>query len=233
MIRWLRARRLVRATALAVGAAVPVAVLAVVVRSEASAVHAADVEAVRAATRLTAADPGLYRAALVWQELFQARWVNLAAAALCAGLWLRRGLRARVVWAVATVLVTWGLANGLKVLVARARPVVDDALTRAPGYSFPSGHAMNTAATGVVVVLLVWPLLGRRGRAVVVGLVALAVVLTGADRVLLGAHYPSDVVAGIALGGATAGASYLGWRGWGDRTSSPSSPPSTDRPDHR
>nr|WP_297428082.1 phosphatase PAP2 family protein [uncultured Actinotalea sp.] len=230
MIRWLRASRLARAAALAVGTAVPVAVLALAVRSEASAVHAADVETVRAATRLTAADPGLHRAALVWQELSQARWVNLAAAALGAVVWFRHGLRARAVWAVATVLVTWGLANVLKVLVARARPVVDVVLTRAPGASFPSGHAMNTAATGVVVVLLVLPLLGRRGRAVVVGFVALAVVLTGADRVLLGAHHPSDVVAGIALGGATAGASYLGWHGWGDRTPTSASP---DRPDHR
>lgn len=217
MGRWLRRGRLVRAAALALGVGLPVTALAVVVRSEASAVHRADVAVVRAATRLTSTEPDLQRALLLWQEAFQARWVNLAAAALCAWVWARRGLRGRVLWALATILVTWGLGNALKVLVARARPAVEDALTRAPGYSFPSGHAMNTAATGVVVVLLLWPVLGRRGRAAVVGLVTVAVVATGADRVLLGAHYPSDVVAGIALGGAMAGASYLGYRGWGDR----------------
>ena len=31
---------------------------------------------------------------------------------------------------------------------------------------------------------------------------------------MLGVHYPSDVVAGIALGTALAGASYLGYSGW-------------------
>lgn len=217
MDRWLRPGRLAQAALLALGVGLPVLALGVVVRSESSAVHRADVATVLAATRLTRADPDLQRALLVWQEAFQARWVNLAAAALCAWVWTRRGLRGRVLWALATVLVTWGLANGLKLLVARSRPALEDALTRAPGYSFPSGHAMNTAATGVVVVLLLWPLLGRRGRAAVVALVTVAVVVTAADRVLLGAHYPSDVVAGIALGGAMAGASYLGYRGWGDR----------------
>ncbi|WP_225754993.1 phosphatase PAP2 family protein [Actinotalea sp. Marseille-Q4924] len=217
MGRWLRRGRLAGAAALAAAAALPVAVLAVVVRSEASGVHRADVAVVRAATRLTGADPELHRGLLLWQDAFQARWVNLAAAALCVWVWTRRGLRGRVLWALATVLLTWGLGNALKVLVARSRPALEDALTRAPGYSFPSGHAMNTAATGVVVVLLLWPLLGRRGRAAAVGLATVAVVATAADRVLLGAHYPSDVVAGIALGGAMAGASYLGYRGWGDR----------------
>ena len=39
------------------------------------------------------------------------------------------------------------------------------------------------------------------------------VLLTGADRVLLGAHFPSDVVAGFALGAAMVGASYGGFLG--------------------
>jgi len=102
----------------------------------------------------------------------------------------------------------------VKLLVARARPVVEDALNHAPGYSFPSGHATNTTAAGIILVLLLWPILGRTGRVALTAGVAFAVVVTALDRVLLGAHYPSDVVAGVALGAAMAGASYLGNLGW-------------------
>jgi membrane-associated phospholipid phosphatase len=51
-------------------------------------------------------------------------------------------------------------------------------------------------------------------RRVAVPAAALAVVLvTAADRVLLGVHYPSDVVAGVLLGVAVTGASWVGYVG--------------------
>lgn len=202
---------LVRATGVAIGLAAPVAVLAWAVRAESGALVAVDEAAIRAATDLTRAEPGLRTALLVWQEAFQARWVNLAGVALALWVWRRHGLRARTVWAVATVLLGWGLSNVAKLAVQRTRPLVDDAVAHAPGYSFPSGHAMNTATAAIALTALVWPLLGRRGRAVVVTVAVLAVVLTGVDRVMLGVHYPSDVVAGTLLGAAVATGSWLGW----------------------
>ena len=224
-----RAARLLRAAGLMAVAGVPVTVLAVLVRSESSVVHRLDLVAIRGATAFTREHPDLYRFLLGWQEAFQARWVNLVAALVCLWVWRRHGLGTRALWAVVTILVTWNLGLGLKHLVGRARPVIDDALTRAPGYSFPSGHAMNTTATGVTLVILLWPLLGRRGRAVLASAVGSAVVVTGLDRVYLGAHYPSDVVAGIALGSAMAGASYLGWRHWHASPETQSTATSTPR----
>ncbi len=222
-----RKRRLLRAAALAAAVGIPVTVLAAVVRSEASVVVRFDQEVVRAATDAVRDHDGLRQALLAWQAAFVPRWVNLAVSLVCLWVWRRHGLRTRALWAFVTLMVAWNLQLDIKLLVQRARPVVEDALTRAPGYSFPSGHATNTTAAGIVLVVLVWPLLGRRGRAALVTVVTAVVLVTGADRVLLGAHYPSDVVAGFALGAAMVGASYLGFLG----RHHPEQPSSRRRPD--
>lgn len=219
-----RRHRLLRAAALAAGVAIPVTALAAVVRSESSPVVQLDVSLVRAATDAVRGNDELRGALLAWQEAFVPRWVNLAVALVCLWAWRRHGLRTRALWAFVTLLVAWNLQLDIKLLVQRARPVVEDALTRAPGYSFPSGHATNTASAGLVLVILLWPLLRRRGRTVLVALVTAAVLLTGLDRVLLGAHYPSDVVAGFVIGAAMVGASYVGFLG-----AHPPVPAPTDR----
>ena len=210
----LRRRALARAAVFGVAFTVPVAVLAYLVRAEVDAVVVLDQRAVQAATDYTRDHPAVREALLIWQEVFRARWVNLAATLLCAWVWRRHGLTTRALWAFLTIMAAWALQLGAKGLVQRARPVVEDAVAHAPGSSFPSGHVTNTAAVAVTLTLLVWPLLGTRGRVVVPVVAAAATLLTGVDRVMLGAHYPSDVVAGIALGTALAGASYLGYSGW-------------------
>lgn len=208
-----RRHRLLRATAFAAALVVPVAVLALLVRAKGSPLVALDEAAIRAGTDLTRENPALRDALLAWQTAFQARWLNLVVALVCLWAWRRHGLRTRALWALVTLLVTWNLGLLAKYVVQRARPVVDDAITLAPGYSFPSGHVTNAASAGLTLVILLWPLLGRRARVAVPVAVGAAVVVTGADRVLLGAHYPTDVVAGVLLGTAMAGASYLGYLG--------------------
>lgn len=205
--------RLLRAAALAAGVAIPVTALAVVVRSQSSPVVQFDQSMVRAATDAVRGNDALRGALVAWQTAFLPRTVNIVVSLVCLWVWRRHGLRTRALWAFVTLMVAWNLQLDIKLLVRRARPVVDDALTRAPGYSFPSGHATNTAAAGLVLVILVWPLLGRRGRTVLVTLVSAAVLITAADRVLLGAHFPSDVIAGVVLGTAMVGASYVGFLG--------------------
>lgn len=123
-------------------------------------------------------------------------WV-FRAGVLAVALWLwRRGARRPAVWAVVTAVVGGVLVVVLKLVVARPRPVFADPVATSGGYSFPSGHATGSMLCVAVIVLVLWPVLGRRGRAVAYAVGAALVLLTGYDRIGLGVHYVSDVVAG-------------------------------------
>lgn len=88
----------------------------------------------------------------------------------------------------------------LKEAFSRARPEVIPHLDTFGNFSYPSGHATGAA----VVALLAALLLPTRGRALWM-LVAVAVAAAiGGSRILLGVHWPSDVVAGWMLGTAFA-----------------------------
>ena len=199
----------------AVAAAVPVTALALVAREQVGAVIRLDKNAIAAATDITRANPGLYTALVWWQEALQPRWVYIVGTGVCVWLWWRHGLKSRAIWGFVTMMVAWNLALDLKYVVQRARPIVADPVSSAPGYSFPSGHAANSAAAGTVVVIMIWPLLTSSAAKVVACTVAGAiVVLTALDRVFLGVHFPSDVTAGVLVGSGLALASYAGYRGW-------------------
>ena len=88
-----------------------------------------------------------------------------------------------------------------KLFFARARPALADQLTPAPGYSFPSGHAMGSAAFSLALYLLVAQL-APRWRWLAGVLAALFTVGIGVSRLVLQVHYPSDVLAGWALSAA-------------------------------
>jgi membrane-associated phospholipid phosphatase len=84
-----------------------------------------------------------------------------------------------------------GLAN---------RPRPPTALVSAAGSSFPSGHAL-TAMVGVLALLTVLlSMLSPRTRVPAAVAGALIVLAVGFSRVALNVHYPSDVLAGWALG---------------------------------
>ncbi len=97
----------------------------------------------------------------------------------------------------------------VKVTVARARP--PDALIAAAGFSFPSGHTLNSTVTYGLAAMLVWRSgLTRPLRVAVTIALGVLVVGIGVSRIALGVHYPSDVaggwLAGLAIVAAVAGA---------------------------
>jgi undecaprenyl-diphosphatase len=111
--------------------------------------------------------------------------------------------RYRLTLVVAVILVGASLfTEAMKGAVARPRPPWEH-LVAAGGFSFPSGHSLNSSAVYGLLALVAW----RAGRlpapvrrlAAVAGLgLPLAV---GLSRIALGVHYPSDALGGW-LGGA-------------------------------
>ena len=131
----------------------------------------------------------------------------------CAIALLFLGFRREAMVFALTVIGAWLFESGIKSLVDRARPEIVPHLTAATGPSFPSGHAFNSA-TIYLAAALVFAALSKRHDARVT-LISLAIVVSldvAWSRVLLGVHFPSDVLAGW-LGGAgwalLAGALFL------------------------
>jgi membrane-associated phospholipid phosphatase len=123
-------------------------------------------------------------------------WVYRAVV-LAVAVWLwRRGAHRTAVWAVGTMAVGGLLSAGLKLAVGRPRPSFEDPVATSGGYSFPSGHAMGSMLGAAVLLLLLLPHLSPAGRRTAWALAAGTVLLTGLDRIVLGVHYLSDVVAG-------------------------------------
>ncbi len=120
--------------------------------------------------------------------------------------------RRLAIWLVLTLALTGLVVVSMKAMVSRGRPIVacaDLASTICDSPtdpSYPSGHAAGSFAFALfsVRVLLDGRPRLRCARSLAAGCVLFAACV-GVSRVVLGAHFPSDVVAGTILG-STAGA---------------------------
>ncbi len=99
------------------------------------------------------------------------------------------GLQFALVW------IGWGLWN-------RGRPsLIADGVAASGLHSFPSGHTVVVITVHGLLAYLWWRSSHSRVEKLVIALLALAwISLIVSSRLVLGAHWPSDVIAGIVMG---------------------------------
>ncbi len=120
-----------------------------------------------------------------------------ASAVLSIWLFIARRQREGVLLA-ASMVSAWLMTYALKALVDRARPELwSDAWYW--GSSFPSGHTLSTAAFATASALIAWRI-WPCSRYAALPLALLWICLVGLSRLVLGVHWPSDVLAAVCLG---------------------------------
>ncbi|MGN1401437.1 MAG: phosphatase PAP2 family protein [Bacillus sp. (in: firmicutes)] len=136
----------------------------------------------------------------IWTELGSIWFIGLSTILMCA--WLAWKKRDFVAVGIVALLVVGGnrLNVFIKHLVARERPEVNEAID-AIGYSFPSGHSLLSIVTyGIVAYFLAYYSQVPGTRFLIWLGAAVIIAMTGISRIVLSAHFPTDVAAGFCLG---------------------------------
>jgi len=152
---------------------------------------------------------------LAWWVTGLGDWLVLVPLALGVALYLflRHRQQEAMTLIVAASLVRL-LATVQKEVFDRARPGVEHWMMETSA-SFPSAHSANSAATYLAIALL----LGGK-RAVLAG-AALLTLVVGMSRMVLGVHWPSDVIGGWAFGSAIALIVVLAGQRWSEGLARP------------
>jgi undecaprenyl-diphosphatase len=147
----------------------------------------------------------------VWRALSESANIPLVVIGLGMVVWLVAKKRRREALIVLVMLaaVTLG-SEGVKQLVARPRPPGTDPAIPGVVYGYPSGHVLEALTILGIIAIRSWrSSRSLAARLVILALVTLWVLLVGAARMALNAHYPSDVLGGLLGGGGA-----LGLYGW-------------------
>lgn len=139
--------------------------------------------------------PGLLHLSTVLHVLGGPEVMGTVFVLVTAALWFRE--RAQALFALCALGGSVVLNALMKLVFHRPRPELWPRAVVENGASFPSGHSMFTAALWSVAALLLWR---TPWRWPVLGLGGAYCLLMGGSRLVLGVHYPTDVLAGLLTG---------------------------------
>jgi YegS/Rv2252/BmrU family lipid kinase len=145
-----------------------------------------------------------------WFSYASSNWTVAAILLVVAAYAAWRRERRVAGWIVLSGVLVIGGNALLKLVFSRPRPPWDEPIYEITGFAFPSGHAAGAGLLSTVAILLTIILTHRgiRRRILISGWVVLGLAI-GADRIVLGAHYLSDVIAGLCLGTAVTVAAWV------------------------
>ncbi|MEU6997336.1 phosphatase PAP2 family protein [Nonomuraea sp. NPDC046570] len=192
---------------------IPFTLLAVLVKTAFPPLHLLDKGVARDLHAFALRNPVWTDVVTFWSELF-GPWPWRIVVIALAGWLIYRGAPRLATWAITTITVGGLLALAIKIVTDRARPAFPDPVAMAPGQSFPSGHVVNATLGAGIVVLLLLPVLSRRGRTIAWSAAGFLVVSMAYTRIALGVHWVSDAVAGALLGVAVIAATAVAFESW-------------------
>lgn len=141
--------------------------------------------------------PGLVLAARILTFLGEPTVLVGAGFIIAAWLW-RKGRGRFALGLLLVILIGRAISEVQKYSIGRARPVFEPHLVAVKTWSFPSGHATSSMIFYLTLALALSPA-GATRRLAAAGAILLSL-LIGTSRVMLGVHWPSDVIGGWSFG---------------------------------
>jgi undecaprenyl-diphosphatase len=137
-------------------------------------------------------------ARMAWTISVLGGWIALSTVTILGAIALALKRRRRAALLLIAVFGGRFLIELQKIVFNHPRPSLSQHLTSVESMSFPSAHAGNSMITYLAIALLVPIGIGLRTTAV--GIALLLAGFIGLSRIVLGVHWPSDVVGGWAFG---------------------------------
>ena len=93
------------------------------------------------------------------------------------------------------MIITLLINQGLKYIIQRPRPPIEERLITQDGYSYPSGHSMMAMCLyGVLIYLVNTKLKNKKLKIFLTIFLSIVILFIGISRIYVRVHYPSDVL---------------------------------------
>ncbi|WP_220728972.1 phosphatase PAP2 family protein [Apilactobacillus xinyiensis] len=103
------------------------------------------------------------------------------------------------IWSICTLIGGDAVGVIIKHIIQRQRPIFH--LAHDTGFSFPSGHVLNTFLIIGIIWVIVLPIIKSRKKVLIIQICTIILmVLVMLSRIYLNAHYPTDTVGAVCIG---------------------------------